>query len=123
MGEEEDMTSRNDDLSVVDDALGFVENDICACIRPVGHHYGCECEHGIERVAYWVNLRGREHNVTRPLVPSVGRPSRGLPGLGNQYRRSDPSAGRGYRREARSRRPRRLRDALEVRNVDINPSP
>jgi hypothetical protein len=56
------------------DALGYVVNDICACVRAVGHDHGCWCEHGIERVVYWVDLRGREHYVTRPLVPSVGGP-------------------------------------------------
>ena len=56
------------------DELGYVVNDICACVRAVGHDHGCWCEHGIERVVYWVDLRGREHYVTRPLVPNVGGP-------------------------------------------------
>ena len=46
----------------------------CACVRPVGHDHGCWCEHGIERVVYRVDFDGREHYVTRPLVPSVGGP-------------------------------------------------
>jgi len=48
------------------DALGYLVTDTCACLRPSGHDLGCLCQHDIERVAYWADLRGREHNVTRP---------------------------------------------------------
>jgi hypothetical protein len=46
-------------------------NDKCACVLPTDHDGGCLCEHGIERVVYWIDFDGREHYVTRPLLPTV----------------------------------------------------
>ena len=46
----------------------------CACVRPVGHDHDCLCEHGIERVVYWIDFDGREHYATRALLPTVGGP-------------------------------------------------
>jgi len=40
-------------------------NDKCACVLPTDHDGGCLCEHGIERVVYWIDFDGREHYVTR----------------------------------------------------------
>jgi len=49
------------------DALGYLVVDICVCLRPAGHEYGCLCRHGIERLVYRVDGDGREHYATRPL--------------------------------------------------------
>jgi len=49
------------------DALGYLVNDTCACLRPSGHDRGCLCEHGIERYVYRVNADLPEHHPARPL--------------------------------------------------------
>ncbi len=49
------------------DTLGYLEVDICVCLRPSGHDRGCVCEHDFERRVYRVDDDGREHYATRPL--------------------------------------------------------